>query len=81
MQKIINVLSIASFVVSTSVVGTGILIYANKDSIIESAKEKIMKEVSSLAGNAVKDMLPSTPALPTETGPVVPSAGFGIPNF
>jgi hypothetical protein len=81
MQKIINVLSIASFVVSTTVVGTGIFVYANKDSIIESAKEKIMKEVSSLAGNAVKDMLPSTPALPTQTGPVVPGAGLGIPNF
>jgi hypothetical protein len=81
MQKIINVLSIASFVVSTTVVGTGIFVYANKDSIIESAKEKIMKEVSSLAGNAVKDMLPSTPALPTQTGPVVTGAGLGIPNF
>tara|TARA_B100000945_G_scaffold307253_2_gene295515 strand:+ start:11294 stop:11539 length:246 start_codon:yes stop_codon:yes gene_type:complete len=81
MQKIINVLSVASFVVSTSIVGTGIFIYANKDAIIESAKEKIMKEVGSLAGNAVKDMIPSTPALPTKTGPVVPGVGLGIPNF
>ena len=30
MQKIINVLSIASFVISASIAGTGIYVYANK---------------------------------------------------
>ena len=40
-----------------------------------------MSEVSGIAGDAVKDMLPSTPSLPTETGPVVPSVGLGIPQF
>ena len=44
MQKIINVLSIASFVISGSIAGAGIYVYANKDAIIESAKEKIMKQ-------------------------------------
>ena len=41
MQKIINVLSVASFVISASVVGAGVFVYANKDSLIESAKEKL----------------------------------------
>ena len=44
MQKIINVLSIASFVISASIAGAGIYVYANKDALIESAKEKIMKQ-------------------------------------
>ena len=31
MQKIINVLSIASFVISASIAGAGVYVYANKD--------------------------------------------------
>ena len=49
MQKIINVLSIASFVISASIAGTGIYVYANKDALIESAKEKIMKQAGEAA--------------------------------
>ena len=42
MQKIINVLALASTVVSVAVVGTGAYVYVNKDSIIESIKEKAL---------------------------------------
>jgi len=40
MQKIINVLALASTAVSIAVVGTGAYVYVNKDSIIESITEK-----------------------------------------
>ena len=83
MQKIINVLSVASFVISASVVGTGVYVYANKDSIIDSVKEKIMGQVGALAGDAVKDLIP-TPSLPNMTGPVAPRStrsGLGVPQF
>jgi len=83
MQKIINVLSVASFVISASVVGTGIYVYANKDAIIDSVKEKIMGQVGALAGDAVKDLIP-TPSLPNMTGPVAPRStrsGLGVPQF
>ena len=83
MQKIINVLSVASFVISASVVGAGVYVYANKDALIDSAKEKIMGQVGALAGDAVKDMLP-TPGLPSMTGPVAPRSqrsGLGVPQF
>ena len=53
MQKIINVLSVASFVISASVVGAGIYVYANKDALIDSAKEKIMGQVSVIAGDRI----------------------------
>ena len=83
MQKIINVLSIASFVVSVSVVGGGIYVYANKDALLESAKEKIMKQVgAAAAGEALKNL--PTPELPDVTGPVVPRStrsGLGVPQF
>ena len=83
MQKIINVLSVASFVISASVVGTGLYVYANKDAIIDSAKEKIMGQVGALAGDAVKDLIP-TPSLPSITGGVAPRSersGLGVPQF
>jgi len=84
MQKLINAVAIISGAVSLTLVGSGIFLYVNKDSLIDSAKEKIMAEVSSLAGNAVKDMIPSTPSLPSMTGPVSPRnprSGLGIPQF
>ena len=83
MQKIINVLSVASFVISASVVGAGVYVYANKDAIIDSAKEKIMGQVGAIAGDAVKDLIPS-PELPRMTGPVAPRStrsGLGVPQF
>ena len=53
MQKIINVLAIASSVVSLTVVGGGIYLYTQKDAIVDSVKEKVMNAV----GDAVPDML------------------------
>ena len=83
MQKIINVLSVASFVISASVVGAGVYVYANKDALLESAKEKIMKQVgAAAAGEALKNL--PVPEIPSVTGPVVPRStrsGLGVPQF
>ena len=38
MQKVINALAVASFVVSAGVVGSGAYLYLNKDVIIDGAK-------------------------------------------
>ena len=83
MQKIINVLSVASFVISASVVGAGVFVYANKDSLIESAKEKFMKQVGAAAAGEALKSLP-VPELPNMTGPVAPRSqrsGLGVPQF
>ena len=83
MQKIINVLSVASFVISASVVGAGVYVYANKDALLESAKEKIMKQVGGAAADAALKSLP-IPKLPSVTGPVAPRSqrsGLGVPQF
>ena len=50
MQKIINVLAIASTVVSVAVVGTGAYVYVNKDAIIESVTEKALGSLGGLGG-------------------------------
>ena len=52
MQKIINVLALASTVVSVAVVGTGAYVYINKDSIIESIKEKALGGLGGGLGGA-----------------------------
>tara|TARA_B100000700_G_scaffold305414_1_gene379287 strand:+ start:2774 stop:2995 length:222 start_codon:yes stop_codon:yes gene_type:complete len=71
MQKIINVLSIASFVISGSIAGAGVYVYANKDALIEGAKEKIQKELTKSIGSSITKDLP-TPSLPSKTGLAIP---------
>ena len=75
MQKIINVLALASTVVSVAVVGTGAYVYVNKDSIIESIKEKAL-------GGLGGDLPIGTPDLAPPDGQAsVPSGGLGVPQF
>ena len=78
MQKIVNVIAIASGVVSLTVVGIGGYVFIRKDAIIESAKEKIQNAVlgsitpdlGGIAGDAIPDFtggaapLPSAPEAP-----------------
>tara|TARA_B100000287_G_scaffold343071_1_gene329891 strand:+ start:890 stop:1144 length:255 start_codon:yes stop_codon:yes gene_type:complete len=61
MQKIINVLALASSVVSLAVVGTGAYVYVQRDAIIENIKEKAMESVlggAGLGGSLGGDTLP-----------------------
>ena len=50
MQKIINVLALASTAVSVAVVGTAGYVYVNREAIIEDVKEKAMEAVLGGAG-------------------------------
>ena len=75
MQKIINVLALASTVVSVAVVGIGAYVYVNKDSIIESVTEKAL-------GGIGGDLPIGTPDIAPPAGQaVVPSGGLGVPQF
>ncbi len=80
MQKIINVLALASTAVSIAVVGTGAYVYVNKDSIIESVTEKAL---GGLGGGLGGDLPIGTPDLETpDVGAMpVPSAGLGVSQF
>ena len=85
MQKIINVLALASTAVSIAVVGTGAYVYVNKDSIIESVTEKALGSLGGLGGGLGGDLPIGTPELapPTDSAaaPTVPSAGLGVAQF
>ena len=85
MQKIINVLALASTVVSVAVVGTGAYVYVNKDSIIESVTEKALGSLGGLGGGLGGDLPIGTPdlapAAPDAAAVNVPSAGLGVAQF
>ena len=74
MQKIINVLAIASSVVSLTVVGGGVYLYTQKDAIVDSVKEKVMSAVSDAIPSMVGGSLPKTTgsALPLPPTPPMP---------
>ena len=86
MQKIINVLALASTAVSVAVVGTGAYVYVNKDAIIESVTEKALGSLGGLGGGLGGDLPIGAPDLaapqtqPQASAPV-PSAGLGVPTF
>ena len=78
MQKLINVLALASTAVSVAVVGTGAYVYVNKDAIIESVTEKALGSLGGLGG-ALGGSLPTgandlaTPSdTPQAAAPVAP---------
>ena len=50
MQKVINVLALASFAVSGAVVGSGVYVYLNRASIIDGVKSQVMDAVTGSLG-------------------------------
>ena len=62
MQKLINVLAVASFITSAAIVAAGLTAYNNRAQIFEYAEERAME--------LVKESIP----LPTENLPI-PGAG------
>ena len=81
MQKIINVLAVASFALSSAIAASGVYVYVNRDSIIDGIKSQVMGGIggAALGGGALtgdvglpQDAAPSTP---------VPSGGLGVSQF
>ena len=82
MQKIINVLALASTAVSVAVVGTGAYVYVNKDAIIESVTEKALGSLGGLGGGLGGDLPVGAPDLAAPTPQAnIPSGGLGVPQF
>jgi hypothetical protein len=86
MQKIINVLAIASGIVSAAVVASGVFVYVNRDSIVDSIKSQAIEAVTGSLGGGLGGDLPVgapdlAPAAPDAAAISVPSAGLGVPTF
>ena len=74
MQKIVNVLAVASAVVSLAVVGSAGYVYVRKDAIIESVKEKALEAVTGSLGGLGGDLPLGTPDLAPQAAPDSPIA-------
>ena len=84
MQKIINVLAVASGIVSAAVVASGVFVYVNRDSIVDSIKSQAIEAVTGSLGGGLGGDLPVgapvlAPAAPDAAA--VPSGGLGVPTF
>ena len=80
MQKIVNVLAIASSVVSLAVVGGGVYLYVQKDAIIESVTEKALGGLGGLGGSLGGDLPIGTPDLVPPTPQASEGGGsMGLP--
>ena len=58
-QKVVNVLAVASAVVSVAVVGSGLYVYVNRDSILDGVKSQVMEAVTGSLGGGLGDGLPT----------------------
>ena len=80
MQKIINVLAVASAAVSVAVVGSGLYVYVNRASIIDGVKSQALEAITGSLGGGLggdlpigtPDLVPSTPqaSAPVPTGEI-----------
>ena len=93
MQKLINVLALASFAVSGAVVGSGVYVYLNRASIIDGIKSQALEAITGSLGGlgglgggstlplGSNDLAPSSPTAPLAPTAPQASSGFGVPNF
>ena len=84
MQKIVNVLAIASGVVSAAVVASGVYVYVNRDAIVDGIKSQAIEAVTGSLGGlggslpiGAPDLAPSDDS----AGLPIPSGGLGVPQF
>ena len=79
MQKVVNIIAIASGVVSIAVVGSGLYVYLQRDKLVDSVKSQVLKSVTGSLPGLVDTKIPTItgPAL----APGAPKAGLGIPGL
>ena len=79
-QKIVNVIAVTSGVVSLAIVGSGLFVFVNRDSIIDSVKQQALEAVTGGLGGLGGGLptgsndLPSLGATPGVGGPAAPQA-------
>ncbi len=97
MQKIVNIIAVASGVVSLAVVGSGLYVYVNRGAIVDGVKSQVMEAVAgslgglgaaggALGGAGLGGSLPTgatdlVPSTPQAAAPEAPESGFGVSQF
>ena len=75
MQKLVNVIAIASGAVSIALIGSGLFVYVNRDSIIDSVKQQAIEAVTGSLGGL------GGAALPTGSNDLPPLGTSPSPNM
>ena len=86
MQKIVNIIAVASGVVSLAVVGSGLYVYVNRGAIVDGVKSQVMEAVTGSLGGLGGGIAPSLPTGSNDlAGPGTQAsttdAGLGVPTF
>ena len=76
MQKFVNVLAVASSVVSLAVVGSGLYVYVNRASIIDGIKSQALEAITGSLGGL--GGLGGGSSLPLGTPDLAPPSGSAI---
>ena len=72
MQKVINLLTVVSFVAVAGIYAGGTYLFMQKDPIIEGMKEKIITAATEAISEALPGMMDAAmPELPSTTGPAI----------
>ena len=80
MQKIVNIIAIASGVVSLSVVGGGVYLYTQKDAIIESVTQKALGSIGLPGGLGAGALGGSALSVPDMSAPDAPTSPQTLPS-
>jgi len=92
MQKIVNVVALASGIVSTAIIASGVYVYVNRDAIIDGVKSQAIEAVTGslgggLGGAGLGGGLPTgandintQPQASASTNPQAPSMGLPVPS-
>ncbi len=86
MQKVVNVLAVASAAVSLAVVGTAGYVFVNKDAIIQGVVDNALGDLGGLVGGGAADLGGSLPTgandlSPTTNPEVAPQASVDVPSL
>ena len=88
MQKVVNIIAVASGVVSIAIVSSGLFVFVNRDSIIDNVKQQAIDaalgSLGGLGGGSLplgtNDLAP-TGGDPSISGVPTPAAPQGIPGL
>ena len=74
MQKVVNIIAIASGVVSIAVVGSGLYVYLQRDKLVDSVKSQVLESVTGSLGGVVDSKMPKM------TGPAMAPMAPPMPS-
>ena len=73
MKILFNVLSLLSFIMSSSILGGGLYVYLNRTALMDMAKEKATDMIKEMVTDSVSGAVEGAiPKIPSSTGPALP---------